>query len=242
MERLDEIGFGGYSIFQDDSCFLYGTDAVILSGFTAKYMKAGKKNCIDLGTNTGIVPTIILSKRPDILFTGVEMQERGFILALKGAEHNGLTEKLRFINSDILDLKDKVQMGSFDIVTMNPPYLERGTALSAESGSLDLARIESTATIHDFLKTGAMLLKEKGELFMVNRPYRMVEIMSYARSLRLEAKRLQLISPKRGTNPNLMLISFVKGGGKELTVLPEIAVRNADNSFTDEFQNEFRQF
>ena len=240
MERVDEIKFGGYRIYQDDMGFMYGTDAVLLSIFTAKYSKSGKK-AIDLGTNTGIVPTIILSKKKDYNFLGVEVQKDSYELALKGAKENSLENNLKFINSDILDLKGKVDFGSFDLVTTNPPYMKRGSRLETENEKKLISRTETTATLEDFIRVASDLLKERGELFMVNRPYRLTDIFQFARKYRLEPKRIQMVSPRRGENPNLVLLSFTKGGGTEITVLPEISIRDG-NEFSSDFVESYRDF
>lgn len=52
-EQLDDLLLKDLKIIQKTGCFRYGTDAVALSNFAAKYIK---KNDIvlDIGTGTGI--------------------------------------------------------------------------------------------------------------------------------------------------------------------------------------------
>ena len=120
-----------------------------------------------------------------------------------------------------------------DLVISNPPYTEKGRGPVNPSGPLQLARHETTATLEDFFKAAAWLLRLKGRLCMVHRPSRLADIVCTARACGLEPKRLQMVRPFEGQAPNILLIECVKGGGKELTVLPDIIVRNADESYTD---------
>ena len=59
---------------------------------------------------------------------------------------------------------------------------------------------------------------------MVHRPSRMVDLLAYAREFRLEAKTMQLVCPKNGEVPNIVLIHFVKNGGKEPLTLKNLDV------------------
>ena len=52
-ERIDEIGFGGLRLIQEDKSFCYGVDAVLL----ADYSKASPKDrVLDIGCGNGAPP------------------------------------------------------------------------------------------------------------------------------------------------------------------------------------------
>jgi tRNA1(Val) A37 N6-methylase TrmN6 len=49
----------------------------------------------------------------------------------------------------------------------------------------------------------------------------------------IEPKELQLVTPHEGAPANIVLIHGVKNAGPELRLLPEIAVRTRDGSYTE---------
>lgn len=235
--RIDEIGFGGYTIVQDSDGFSYGVDAVLLSHFS----KARETDrVLDLGSGNGIVPLIINAKYNPAEIKGIELQLSAYLLAEENAEMNGLKEKLSFICGDVKSIKDLVEAESFDLVSCNPPYFEKGKGPKCDSDAKHIARHETTADLGDFLAAAAFSLKKNGRLCMVHRPSRLGDLIEFGRANGLEPKTMQMVVPHKGEQPNIMLMEFVKGGGKELKVLPELAVRNSDGTYTQELSEIYR--
>jgi len=49
-----------------------------------------------------------------------------------------------------------------------------------------------------------------------------------------------MVIPHENEEPNIVLVECVKGGGKELRILPSLAVRNKDGNFTEEMKKKYR--
>lgn len=94
---------------------------------------------------------------------------------------------------------------------MNPPYKELGSGITNENKSKLIARHEITATLEDFVKTAAALLKDKGELYIVHKPERTVDIITKLRENKLEPKELKVVYSRKDTDASLILIKAVKG-------------------------------
>ena len=47
---------------------------------------------------------------------------------------------------------------------------------------------------------------------------------------------MRFVLPRPGAVPNIVLVSAVKGGGKELTVDPSLCVRGEDGAYSEELQ------
>lgn len=230
-ERADEIGFGGYTLFQDSSAFCYGVDAVLLADLS----EASEKDAVlDLCCGNGAVALMIEAKYHPKKICGLEFQEEAVKLAEKSAAFNGLSDKISFICGDALEIEKHFRRSSFDLVACNPPYFEGGRGVDCSRGAKQLARHESTAGLEDFLRAAAYVLKKGGRLCMIHRPERLADLMELARRSGLEPKKLRMVVPHRGEAANMVLLQFVKGGGKGLTLLPEIAVRNSSGGFTEE--------
>lgn len=254
--RLDETQFPGLRIWQDPEMFCFGTDAVLLSGFTARLVhrmqgRRTVRNLVDLGCGNGIMP-LLLARETDIpQITGVELLRRSCELARESVNINGLDDRIRILRADIACVLDprkedggaptvsdaeriRSMYGTCDIVISNPPYMKQGNGRQNARPERLAARQETTADLEMFLRLGGKLLRSGGAFCMVHRANRMAEILSAGRALRLEPKMLRLVSGRRGEEPKLLLLQMVKDAGAELRVLPEMAIREEDGSFSED--------
>lgn len=239
MKRIDEIGFGGLKLVQDSDSFCYGTDAILLAYMLWRDKALADKfeRIADLGTGNGVVPLILSAKTQAEDIFGIDVQDQAIDLAKETAEMNHLDQRLTFIKGNVRDIKEFMQTpGTFDAVTINPPYTEAGRGLVSGSPVKAIARQEIEGTLSDFIEAAEYLLKNGGHLYMVHRPSRLADLIEKMRALKLEPKEMQLVSGKRGESPNILLLHAVKGGKNELRVLPELTVRNDDGSFTEEMK------
>lgn len=238
MERIDNIGFGNLKLIQNPEEFCYGVDAVILADFAKTFSDLKEESlAFDLGTGTGVIP-LIISEGTNGKIIGVEIQKDSFELAEKNAKINGLEDRISFLNQDVKDYEDwgEKYKSAVDIVTTNPPYMSGSSGLKNDNSAKLIARHETTADLEDFIKASAYLLKDRGDLFMVHRPSRLVDIFAYGRKYKLEAKEIKFISPKKDETPNIILVHMIKNGGKELKILPTLAVHDEDGGYTLELK------
>lgn len=237
IERIDQIGFGGMKLIQKPDDFCYGVDAVILADFAAKYYKGKDGLFVDLGTGTGILPLILSHKLKPKSIYGLEVQQDSWKMACRNAVINGLEDVISFINDDVKNVGTswgKDLKGKVDLVITNPPYFENGGGLKNCSKPKTIARHETSAGLYDFLSCAAYLLKPKGDLFMIHRPYRLADICCFGRENNLEPKELLFVSPKRDAAANLILVHMVKGGGRELRLLDPVWVYDSEGRYTTE--------
>ena len=244
-----ETGFGKLRLIQKPEEFCYGVDAVLLADFAAKNVaSAAVRNgtdvtAVDLGTGTGIIPVILSHKTGWDSITGVELQEGSYDRALRNIALNDLENRLNFINADVKDFGEgwgKDLKGKADVVTSNPPYTEGGGGLKSANSAKSIARHETTANLEDFIRCAAGLLKNKGDFFMVHRPSRLVDICCLGRKHGLEPKDMCFVSPDQETAPNIILVHFVKGGGRQLKVHDPLYVYNMDGTYTEKLRECYR--
>ena len=228
---------------QDPEEFCYGVDAVILADFAAKRARTIRTSSrvIDLGTGSGIIPLILTHKTEAETIYGVEIQKNSCDRAVRSAKINGLDNRLAFIHSDIKELIGNLPelKGSFDVVTCNPPYTSGGGGMKSENKAKMIARHETTAGLEDFIRVSGELLKDRGELFMVHRPSRLVDIFTCARKYRLEPKAIRMVIPREGEEANIVLIHMVRNGGADLSVLPSLVIHDQSGGFTMELEEAY---
>lgn len=241
--RIDKTGFGDIKIIQDDDLFCYGMDAVILADFVASRLKTNRKanyKICDFCTGNGIIPLILSHKLQASEIIGVEVQDRVFRLAMENIALNELENRICIVNKNIKDFCEpgfdsaEIFQGQFDAITMNPPYTKRGCGIQCDNEFKNIARHELLASLDDFIHGSAVLLKEKGDLFLIHRPQRLADVILSAGRHSLSLKELQLISGREGQKPNLVVFHFVKNRSPELKILPQIYIRESNGDFSKE--------
>ena len=230
-ERVDDLHRNGYMIIQDPKRFCFGIDAVILSGFAE--VKKGER-VIDLCTGTGVIPILLEAKTEGGHFTGLEIQPESAEMAVRSVLLNNLQDKVTIDQGDVKNTEALYMASSFDVVTVNPPYMNDGGGLKNGFSPKTIARHEVLCTLEDVISASARLLAPQGRLYMVHRPHRMTDIMVTLRKYRLEPKRLRFVHSFADREPVMVLIEAVSNGRPMVKVMPPLVVYKDDRSYTDE--------
>lgn len=231
--RVDDTGFGNIRVIQNEGLG-YGVDSILLAAFAAGETGAKpiakNSRVADLGSGSGIVGFVICHKVDGTQVVGIEKRQSAVERARSAAELNEMTERISFVEADVKDCDSGM---NFDAVVSNPPYFRQDAAIPNDEADKYVARHETTATIYDFGRAMAGMLDKGGDCYIVHRPDRLVDIFEALRSNGIEPKELQMVVPRVGDAANIVLIHAIKGAGKELKLLPEIAVHTADGGYTE---------
>lgn len=233
-ERLDDLQIKGYEIIQSPGRFCFGMDAVLLSSFV-KVKK--EERVLDLGTGTGILPILLEAKNGGEFYTGLELQEESADMARRSVRYNGLENKIEIITGDIKEAASIFGAASFEVITVNPPYMIGEHGMKNENEALYIARHEVMCTLEDILRESAKILNWKGRFYMVHRPFRLPEIFTKMSAYGIEPKRMRLVHPYMDKEPNMVLIEGLRGGKPRLTVEAPLVVYHKDGTYTRELLN-----
>lgn len=231
-ERIDDLEYKELKIIQNKDGFCFGIDSILLTDF-AKEIKENS-TIIDLGTGTGILGILLSKKINPSKIVGIEIQKEVYEMAKRSITLNHLEDKFEIVNANIKDIGNKLQINTFDVVVTNPPYKKVGTGITNEHNKKLISRHEITATLEDFIKISNKLLKDKGSLYMVHRPDRLVDIIELLRKYKLEPKRVRFVYPKEGKEANLLLIKATKNAKPFLKIEPPLYVYKENGEYTDE--------
>ncbi|MCI8709144.1 MAG: tRNA1(Val) (adenine(37)-N6)-methyltransferase [Dorea sp.] len=230
-ERVDDLQIKGYEIIQHPGRFCFGMDAVLLSSFVK--VKKGEK-VLDLGTGTGILPILLEAKNDGGHYTGLEIQPESADMARRSVLYNGLEDKINIVTGDIKEAALTFGAASFEAVTVNPPYMIGEHGLKNQKEALYIARHEVLCTLEDILRESAKVLKVKGRLYMVHRPFRIPEILTKMCAAGIEPKRMRLVYPFVDKEPNMVLIEGAKGGNPRMKAEPPLIVYEREGKYTEE--------
>ncbi len=230
-ERIDELQRNNYKIIQNTEKFCFGMDAVLLSGFARVHLD---ETVLDLVIGTGIIPILLEAKTQGKRFCGLEIQQESVDMARRSVILNKLEDKIDIVEGDIKEASMLFGTASFDVVTCNPPYMNHNHGIINPDSAKAIARHEILCTLEDIIRETARVLKPNGRLYMVHRPFRLVDIINTCSKYKLEAKRMRFVYPYIDKEPNMVLIECVKGGGRNLIINAPLIVYKEPGVYTDE--------
>ena len=234
-ERIDDLGIKNLKIIQNKKWFCFGIDSVLLANFAKNIKK--DSYVLDLGTGSGIMPTLLCGKTELKKVVGIEIQKDVCDMAKRSIELNKINEKFEIICDSILNLNKYFEKQTFDVVITNPPYKKKNTGIINPDEPKMIARHEITANLEDFIRVAKDLLKDKGEFYMVHRPERLVDIFELMRKYKIEPKEIRFIFSKKNEEPKMVMIKCVKNAKPFLKIHPNLYIYEGNGEYTQEIKN-----
>ena len=226
--KREPLGKGVFINVSKDHTF--GTDAVLLADF-ASVKKV--KTHVDLGSGCGIISALLLRDNRADTSVGVEISDEAAELA-KATAAEFFEGRFAVLNVDLNDLKGRLPLGTFDLVTCNPPYKASGAGILS-SGDRDIvARHETMCTLEEVIAAGSSLLRSAGSLCICQRPERLADMICLMREYRVEPKRLRTVSKKQGEEPWLVLVEGKRDSKSGMRVMPPLFVYDEKGNYSAE--------
>lgn len=231
-ERIDDLQFKDLKIIQNSQGFCFGIDAILLSDF-AKDMKKSEL-VVDLCTGTGVIPILLAGKTEAKKIIGVEIQEECADMAKRSVALNNLENRVEIINVDLKLLKNVIPSATVDVVTVNPPYMKKGTGVINEKNAIIISKHEVSCTLEDVIKEAARLLKFNGEFYMIHKSERIADVFCTMRKYKIEPKRVRFVYPQVDKPSNLVLVEGTRSGKEFLKHEKPLIVYKENKEYTDE--------
>jgi tRNA1(Val) A37 N6-methylase TrmN6 len=204
----DAVLGGRVRLLQPRHGYRVSVDAILLA---AAITPAPGERVLDLGAGAGAVGLCLAARVPGCIVVGVELQPAFADLAERNATRNALNGRVRTIIHDLArDLP--ADLGPFDHVVSNPPYLAAAVADPSPDPSKALATVESSAGLARWLAVATGALKPEGSLTLIHRLDRLEEIAGHLVRLDwadIAVKRLPpaarvLVHARRAAQPRLV--------------------------------------
>ena len=217
--RRDRVN-DNLELIQIEDGLTFGTDALLL----AAYIDRKYKSAIELGSGTGIISMLLLTRNKVDIITALEVQEEYAHLTQDNAELNNLSDRLTVVHTDLRNHR----ANECELLFTNPPYMKNNSGKSNMSSKKNIARHEVNGTIDDFCKHGSRMLKFGGTFAVVYRQDRLSELMHAMHEATLEPKRLTLVYADCNSEPSMVLIEAKKGGKCGLKVTKPLIIYTSD--------------
>ena len=229
-ERLDEVN-DKLRLIQKTNGLTFGTDALLLAAFI------GKKGdrALELGGGSGIISMLLCARERFKHIVCAEVQTEYAELIERNIVLNRLSERMMPLCADIRETKRLGEIGSFDAVFSNPPYMTAESGFLCERDAKSIARHELFGGIKDFAATASKMLKFGGRFYCVYRTDRLVDLISALREYRLEPKRITFVHARASLPPSMVLIEARLGGKSDLRVTCPLILSNDDGTQSTDY-------
>ena len=84
------------------------------------YSKDVQLQVLDIGTGSGCILLSILKERSNFYGTGIDISKKSINISKFNSKQLNLTNRVKFFHSSV----DNFQIGKYDLVVSNPPYIE----------------------------------------------------------------------------------------------------------------------
>ena len=171
-----ETEFFGLRLYSSPAALIPRPDTEVLVEVTLEEIALLLKHdvrILDIGTGSGAIILALASRLPQSECIGIDISNDALALAERNKERLGLTN-VTFVNKNIFD---DFELGSFDVVVSNPPYIstdemrllgkevidyEPRIALTDEADGLTFYKEIVNKAVSSLLKEGGSLLFEVG--------------------------------------------------------------------------------
>jgi release factor glutamine methyltransferase len=102
---------------------------------TVKKNNLSNPTILDIGTGSGCIPITLKVKNPNLSLSALDISESALITASRNGFRNNIDIDFRCLN--ILDKTHQEQLGKFDIIVSNPPYIPQKEKALMHNNVLD---------------------------------------------------------------------------------------------------------
>jgi len=231
------LGYKDMFIVQDTEMFNFSLDSVLLPNFVT--LGKNLNRILDIGCGNAPVP-LILSTKTNAEITGVEIQKEPYDMAIESVKINKLEDRIKIINADINEIYKDFKVGSFDVITCNPPFFKYVESSNINKNEYKtIARHEIKLNLEQLFGIAKYLLNNHGVIAVVHRPERLTDIMNSMRKNGIEPKKIQFVHPHIDKEANIVLVEGKKSANAGIKVLPPIISHTKDGDYTEEIKKFF---
>ncbi|MBN1224098.1 MAG: methyltransferase [Candidatus Aminicenantes bacterium] len=230
-ETLDTFYHGRILVLQKKKGFRFSVDAPLLADFI---QPQETDRLLEIGTGCGVI-SLLLSIKPFLSITALEIQDSLADLARRNVRLNDLEARIRVVQKDVLDFSSGEK---FDIVFANPPYIKQRSGHLSPSDEKSVAKHELKCTLFDIMQRTGELLKNEGKAYFIYPAKRRMEFMQAVKENALRICALRQVFPYEQGESNLFLACLDFHTDKERQLAPLILF-DSKGKYSEEAQQIF---
>lgn len=222
MKEINDLYDYGYKIVQKSDYFKFSLDSMLLANFVNINMSDSK--LLDFCTGNCPIPIILSNSIKNIV--AFEVQKEMYELGDESLKLNNINN-VKLINDDIKNIGNYYEEGYFDIISCNPPYFKVIDSSRINDNNVKaIARHEILIKLEDIVSLAYKFLRDKGKLYIVYRPDRLMELLKLFDKYKFGVKKLQCCYNNSDSLSSMILIEAMKNGQDDLKILAPLYTEN----------------
>jgi len=228
----DRLLDGRVTILQPKGGYRAAIDPVLLAA--AVPAKSGD-HVLDAGSGTGAAALALAARVEGVRVTGLEAQAGLVTLARQSARKSGLSDRVDFLQGDLLSPPAGLIPGGFDHVMANPPFLAAGQGNPPPDAARQTATVEGDAVLMDWLRFMLTMVRGGGGVTLIHRFDRGEEVADgLAEAGAGDITLFPLWSKPPHNAAKRVLVRAVKGAGGEPRTAEGLVLHREDGGYTPE--------
>jgi len=133
------------------------------------YSKQSQLQVLDIGTGSGCILLSIIKERPNCYGVGIDISKKSIKVSKINAKQLSLTNRVKFIHSSV----DNFNIGKYDLIVSNPPYIELSTLKYLEKDVVNFepklalsGGFDGFSKIRQVINKASGLIKKNGKFIL----------------------------------------------------------------------------
>lgn len=204
------------------------------------------QSVLDLGCGVGSAGLCVLTRVAGASLTGIDIQRDHIALAQRNATLNGLDTRATFLADDIRARQMPSDLGTFDHIICNPPYMEAGKHIHSPSAAKAQAmgHVDADLDLQVWATSAWNHIKGKGSFTMVHDAGRLDDIIHalYSVNGRKRYGNVEIfpLYPKEGVSAKRVIVRAWKHNKSIATMHRGMIMHDDFGDYTKEADNVLR--
>lgn len=225
----DRILGGQVLLTQPKDGYRAAVDPVFLAA--ALEVKDGER-ALELGCGVGAAMLCLGARCLGSHIDGLELQPHLAQLARANVEANGMVERLRVFEGDLLKPPVELQPDSYAHVFANPPYLSEDRGHPPPNASKKIAHVEGDAALSDWIDAALKFCRTKGSITFIQRADRLADLLTGLAGRAGEIVVFPLW-PKDGDDAHRVIVRARKGLKTPLQLTAGMTLHTGDGTYSE---------
>lgn len=222
--------FKQFTVQQERAALKVSTDSCLLGAYCSNWAankQQEPKHILDIGAGTGLL-MLMLAQKTTASIDAVEIDEPSFQQAIENIEALAWHNRLQLFHADVRQFQFQHK---YDLIISNPPFYEGD--LKSTAGNKNVAKHDEGLKLHELLKVVNSQLTADGS-FAVLLPYhRSAKFTEDAEAVQLFLN--EEMNVRQTTAHSFFRSILIFGKRKEERITNEIAIKNSNGDYTNEF-------
>jgi release factor glutamine methyltransferase len=167
---INKKGFWKDDFFVNKNVLIPRPDTEIIVEQVLKiYPKELQLQVLDIGTGSGCILLSILKERPNFYGTGIDISKKSINVSKYNTKQLKLMNRVKFFHSSV----DNFNLGKYDIIVSNPPYIELSNLKYLEKDVVNFeprlalnGGFDGVSKIRKVINKAKVLIKKNGKFIL----------------------------------------------------------------------------